>query len=320
MKNQFLKEYIREVLSEKTSALDSETNLKNAINTVVQQSEDKIKLNLGDFGLQTIIKAEKAGGGNPEPKADIIIFTEEYPSGIGISMKAPNYDFIQNRMQTSALKTLLSEIGVNEQKQASIIDNLKEIVKDASLEKEENIKRQRDDFFKAIDGWGKNYTFPDPLWRELKGKDSSLKNELIKTGSWSEYRSSVKSKSIIPTVLVDIKELLNDKEYELLLKSVIAGNDRNPRKADGMLISLVPENINNKEDLQKYLDDIMDIDSALTYYKDKTAPPRIRMVYRSQIASRLSQTESRRFDNTKDAILEIPVSGDILKWYVSIVK
>ena len=132
--------------------------------------------------------------------------------------------------------------------------------------------------------------------------------------------SGVKAASIIPTVLVDIQELLNEKEYSLLLRSVIAGDESNPRKADGMLISLVPADISDINDLQGYLDDIKNIDSALLYYKDKTAPPRIRMIYRSQIASRMSKTESGRYDNTDDAILEIQIAGDTLKWYVSIVK
>jgi len=320
MNKMLLREYIRNILSEKTSALKSEVNLMDAINRVVEDSAGEVKLRLGDFGVQTVVGAMKAGGGNPEPKADIVILTNEHPAGLGISMKAPNYDFIQNRMQTGALKELLSSIGVNDTKKLDIIEKLKNIAKEATEEKEENIKRQKDDFFIAIKNWGGEYSFPDKLWKEIKDENSSLALELVKTGSWSKYRSGVKAMSIIPTVLVDIQSLLSDQEYNLLLRSVIVGDDKNPRKADGMLISLVPENISDKDDLQGYLDDIMNVDSALEYYKDKTAPPRIRMIYRSQIASRLSQTESGRYDNTTDAILEIQVAGDTLKWYASIVK
>jgi len=320
MNKKLLREYVRGILDEKTSALKSEVNLKDAINRIVTDSGGSISLSLGDFGTQLVTGAAKAGGGNPEPKADIIILTKSHPEGLGISMKAPNYDFIQNRMQTAALDNLLTSIGVNREKKLEIIEKLRSIVKRATEEKEENIKRQRDDFFKAVNSWGGEYSFPDKLWKEIKDKNSTLSSELVKTGSWTVYRTGVKAKSIIPTVLVNIQELLNEKEYSALLRSVIVGDDKNPRKADGMLISLVPEGINEANDLQGYLDDIKNIDSSLSYYKDKTAPPRIRMIYRSQIASRLSQTESGRYDNTKDAILEISTAGDTLKWYVSIVK
>ena len=74
--------------------------------------------------MQTITGASKAGGGNPEPKADIIISTLAYTQGLGISMKAPNYDFIQNRMQTTALKEVLSSIGVDNKKKLEIIEKM----------------------------------------------------------------------------------------------------------------------------------------------------------------------------------------------------
>jgi hypothetical protein len=320
MNEKLLREYVRGILNEKTSALKSEVNLKDAINRIVSDSGGSVSLNLGDFGVQTVTGAAKAGGGNPEPKADIIILTKAHPDGLGISMKAPNYDFIQNRMQTAALDNLLTSVGVNSEKKLEIIEKLRSIVKKATEEKEENIKKQRDDFFKAVNEWGGEYSFPDKLWKEIKDENSKLSSELIKTGSWTKYLKGVKARSIIPTVLVNIQDLLNEKEYSALLRSVIAGDETNPRKADGMLISLVPEGISEENDLQGYLDDIKNIDSALSYYKDKTAPPRIRMIYRSQIASRLSKTESGRYDNTKDAILTISVAGDTLKWYVSIVK
>lgn len=320
MNEKLLREYVRAILYEKTSALKSEVNLKDAINRAVDEAGGSIELNLGDFGTQLVTGSAKAGGGNPEPKADIVILTKSFPEGLGISMKAPNYDFIQNRMQTTALNDLLTSIGVSDKKKLDIVEKLKEVVKNASEEKEENIKRQRDDFFKAIIAWGGEYSFPDKLWKEIKDENSTLSSELIKTGSWTKYMNGVKAKSIIPTVLVNIQELLNEKEYGLLLKSVIVGDEKNPRKAEGMLISLVPEGVNDVNDLQGYLDDIMNVDNALDYYKDKTAPPRIRMIYRSQIASRLSKTESGRYDNTNDAILTISIAGDVLKWYVSIVK
>jgi hypothetical protein len=320
MNEKLLREYVRGILDEKTSALKSEVNLKDAINRAVVDAGGSIELNLGDFGPQLVTGAAKAGGGNPEPKADIVILTKAFPNGLGISMKAPNYDFIQNRMQTAALNDLLTSIGVSTEKKAAIVEKLKSIVKKATEEKEENIKRQKEDFFKAINSWGGIYSFPDKLWKEIKDENSTLRDELVKTDSWTKYMSGVKAASIIPTVLVNIQELLNEKEYSLLLRTVIAGDESNPRKADGMLISLVPADISDINDLQGYLDDIKNIDNALLYYKDKTAPPRIRMIYRSQIASRMSKTESGRYDNTDDAILEIQIAGDTLKWYVSIVK
>ena len=187
MNKKLLREYVRAILSEKTSALKSEVNLKDAINRAVDVAGGEIELNIGDFGSQTVTGAAKAGGGNPEPKADIIILTKENPEGLGISMKAPNYDFIQNRMQTTALNSLLTSIGVPDKKKVEIVEKLKLIVKDATEEKEENIKRQHDDFFKAIEAWDGDYSFPDKLWKEIKDENSDLRDELIKTGSWSRF-------------------------------------------------------------------------------------------------------------------------------------
>mgnify|MGYP004003637391 FL=1 len=164
MNEKLLREYVRGILDEKTSALKSEVNLKDAINRVISNKGGSVKLRLGDFGMQEVIGAEKAGGGNPEPKADIIILTKAHPDGLGISMKAPNYDFIQNRMQTTALNSLLTSIGVSTEKKAAIVEKLKSIAKKATEEKEENIKRQKEDFFKAINSWGGIYSFPDKLW------------------------------------------------------------------------------------------------------------------------------------------------------------
>ena len=88
-------EEIYEALTE-AQGEKSETNLVDSItNLVKQNSGNPISLSLGAFGNQAVISALKPGG---TPKTDVLVKTtsRKYPE-IGISMKLPNADFLDNR-------------------------------------------------------------------------------------------------------------------------------------------------------------------------------------------------------------------------------
>ena len=88
-------EEIYEALNE-AKGEKSETNLTQSINDLVEQNNGKpVRIQMGVFGTLGVISADKPGG---TPKTDVLVKTtsRKYPE-IGISMKLPNADFIDNR-------------------------------------------------------------------------------------------------------------------------------------------------------------------------------------------------------------------------------
>ncbi len=75
-------------------------------NVVAEVGGFSVTLRIGNLGTFEIKDAKKAGGGNPEPKADVMLHTTDGKK-IGISMKKENYAFSGNWLNKVTLKEML---------------------------------------------------------------------------------------------------------------------------------------------------------------------------------------------------------------------
>tara|TARA_R100000664_G_C2732177_1_gene122479 strand:+ start:64 stop:378 length:315 start_codon:yes stop_codon:yes gene_type:complete len=104
------------------------------------------------------------------------------------------------------------------------------------------------------------------------------------------------------------------------MTDILAGGGSMPaeNRANAMLEVYVPKVTANVEEVQGYLSNMITIPEAVMRYS--ATPPKMRLIYRSEAASRTSQTESGRYRSISEPIAETPSGSDTLKWTVSIVK
>jgi hypothetical protein len=94
---EFIDKEIDRAISEgkKGKGEQSETNLEDSINALVAaNSGQPIVVSLGDFGKRRIQGARKVTG---TPKTDVLFVAGDSAGDIGISMKLPSADFLDNR-------------------------------------------------------------------------------------------------------------------------------------------------------------------------------------------------------------------------------
>ena len=317
--NKFLKE--NKILKE-GAALDSEIHLKDSINYIAENSPNGMAtFNLGEFGTHNIIRAEKSGGGADEPKADIVIHTESNPEGFGISMKAPNYDFLQNRMQKQAFTDVMLGVGVDMATINEMLSGFENTCQNLALEYAEAFSLQKQRLIQTAQSLIPGYVFPQPIFKYI-GKGTPVSEALIATGGWRYHGQTVRSLTEIPTdkTRSSLREMIGEEAFRSFMRDIIAGGENNSRKAEGMLTVLVPEFTSDTAKIQSYLDQIITVDSAINNFIASSAPPEVRLIYRSEAASRTSKTESGRYARTLDPIADTASGTDNLRWTISIVK
>ena len=153
---QMLYEIFDESLKELKLAADptgqqSERNLVDSINRLVEESGNGLNLSLGEFGLFTVTGAASLAGGNPEPKADIVIYTDDIEKPeIGLSMKKENFAFFQNWMDKKKLKSELSQVGLDDFEADILINEIIRDLADLTARMEEVINQIS---FTLLTGW-----------------------------------------------------------------------------------------------------------------------------------------------------------------------
>ena len=332
MNERLLREWIRESLISEGPALKSETYLADSITQAValhgkvdpKSGKKYLEFTLGSFGSKKVVGATKAGGGFPEPKADVIISTID--QNIGVSMKAPNYDFIQSRMQKGVLKGVFEKSGADPVTIQKVIDGLIATCVKLASSYAADFTAQKAALISVAKSIDPNYSFPEVVWPEIKplGKASPMGKALVASGHWRWHGEAVRSLTEIPTseTRSSLKDAIGDDAFNSFMTDIIAGGDAMPEKdrANAMLMTLVSSVTTDISEIQSYLSDITTIEQAVKYYSNAAAPPEMRLIYRSEAASRTSKTESGRYERTNDPLVATPSGTDNLKWTVSIVK
>jgi len=332
MSERLLREWIREVLINE-SALKSETYLADSIKQAIalhgkvdsKSGKKYLEFTLGSLGKKKVIGAKKSGGGVPEPKADVVISTVDHD--IGVSMKAPNYDFIQSRMQKEKLKEVFAKAGVDPTTIQEIIDELIQTCNALAKSYAPAFTEQKATLVSVAKSIDPEYSFPDVVWPMMKpdATASPMGKALVASGKWRWHGKAVRSKTEIPTKKTrsSLKDTIGDIAFNSFMTDIISGGDTMPKKdrANAMLTTLVPSVTTDISEIQSYLNDIISIEEAVDYYSNAKVPPQMRLIYRSEAASRTSKTESGRYDRLLSDPIATSASGtDTLKWTVSIVK
>jgi len=333
MSVRLLREWVRELLLIEGEALESETHLANSINQMIaghgkadpKTGKKYLELRLGSLGRQKVLSAKKSGGGVPEPKADVVITTAGL-GDVGVSMKAPNYDFIQSRMQMGVLRSTFGAAGVDDATIQEIITGLTATCNKLASNYADQFTQQKTRLISTATSIDPDYSFPDPVWPYMKplGAESEMAKALVSSRGWRVHGNTVRSLTEIPTseTRSSLKDAVGQTAFNSFMTDIVAGGDDMPpeNRANAMLQTLVTGVTTSISELQTYLDDITSVEEAVQYYSNAEVPPEMRLIYRSEAASRTSKTESRRYDAISDAVAITPSGTDTLKWTVSIVK
>ena len=234
-------------------------------------------------------------------------------------------DFLQNRMQIPKFTEVFTAAGVDEDTIAKMISGLADTCRSLAAEYADAFSLQKERLISAAKSIDPTYAFPDPVWKQIKregGVESPMAQALIATGGWRAQRGTVRSVTEIPTSKTksSIKDAINNDAFVSFMTDILAGPASMPaeNRANAMLETYVPEVTGDIDKVQSYLDNMITIPEAVVKYSE--TPPKMRLIYRSEAATRTSQSESNRFYAFKDPIAETPAGTDLLKWTVSVVK
>ena len=253
-----------------TGALDSEVNLKDAINHHAQAKFDKdgkfiksqgFAANIPQLGEVTVMGALKRGGGAKEPKADISILYKRGGGKIeelGLSMKKPNFGFYQNRMSLEVFKDFLTQSGMSEGGQTTLIEHIKDVL-DVVMKSTagKQIKDERDAFVKFLGGKD-----PGDLKPLIKGE--SPYTDILNSDEWGEV-GKFKNPYKITNVYFSLRETMEKEAFKEFIKIIIKGGKDNTFKADAVLVETIKKGIGLSE-LEAALSEIKDADDVVQKY------------------------------------------------------
>lgn len=253
-----------------TGALDSEVNLKDAINHHAQAKFDKdgkfiesqgFAANIPKvLGEVTVMGALKRGGGAKEPKADISILYKRGGGKIeelGLSMKKPNFGFYQNRMSLEVFKDFLTQSGMSEEGQATLIKHINDVLKEVMTKTAiAQIKAERKAFVEFLGGKD-----PGDLKPLIKGE--SPYTDILNSDEWGGV-GNFKNPYKITNVYFSLRKTMGEK-FGKFIEIIIKGGKDNAFKADAVLVKAIKKGIGLPE-LKAALDDIENADVVVQEY------------------------------------------------------
>ena len=260
---QILYEMFDEVLEEAgakviVSGQQSERNLVNNVNRLIEQNDGILALRIGELGNYNIVGARQLGGGYPEPKADIVLITDSLEmKEIGLSMKKENFAFLENWMNKERLFKRLVQSGMEEVAAEGIIGAIISDLGDLTEEIKGKISDEKEAFLDAALGVDANYVFPQRISKDIL--DALLQSKgFSKDG---KFRNQFKLKNFY----ANLSDILEGEKFPRMLELIIRGSDVNPKQADGVLIVDVPQELNLLQ-LQEVLSKVISIDTAVNEY------------------------------------------------------
>ena len=274
-----LVEMVEDMMSEATGQ-ENEQYLVDAVKNVVAETGGPVSLRIGNLGTFEIKDAKKEGGGNPEPKADVILHTTDGKE-VAISMKKENYAFSGNWLNKKTLRAMLvsPESGFEKGEAGLLIGQLIRDVRDLSIKNKQIFQDEKDNFAKAVQQIDPTYQFPNPIEKgsDLFKKLVDAKIVRAKGERGKQYLVGVP----IPNHHYYLDEILEGDKYKKFASIVIGGHPKtNPKPADGVLIADVEKGITDIDVLQNTLDKTMTIPQAVDYYDNHPEALRLKFRFR----------------------------------------
>lgn len=270
--------------SKKGGGQASERYLVAAVNHYVRIKGGSVSVKLGQLGKKKIYGAASVAGGANEPKADVAICLSEdclqdpkSTNAVGVSMKLPNWGFLENWLSSLAMEKKLTGdmVGMPVLDAIKITEMLVEAAKSASKEQMDKIIEEEDAFkalsSKAIENeferqkaigvnWSETYDFPDPLNKKTaipprQGKQRSSKSKMPNAAgviftameqSDSNFDlGGLGSRFKIENVYVPMRKIMEKATgevdaYENIVRVLVSGASGNPFPASAMLTADVP--------------------------------------------------------------------------------
>ena len=287
-----------------SSGQQNERNLVNTINAFVKEAGEPIPLILGSLGKVMVAGAASIGGGNPEPKADIVIQVEG-GDNVGISMKKENFAFLENWMDRNKLDLRLQQVGMEKGEADFVVENILDALKKLTLEEASKIKAEKEELLAMALSNDPSYTFPEPL------DPTQFK------GAWLTSKGKPRSPHKIANYYARLSDILGP-AYESFLRIVVGGGEENLHPADGILVANVPASVDTLSELQVILLKIKSVQQVVDYYKNEEA---INIRFRLRPMT-LARTTYSRTNRGKYKVGERLYSDDDLgvSWTVSVTK
>tara|TARA_R110002110_G_scaffold111026_2_gene276618 strand:+ start:278 stop:1309 length:1032 start_codon:yes stop_codon:yes gene_type:complete len=274
-----LVEMVEDMMSEATGQ-ENEQYLVDAVKNVVAETGGPVPLRIGNLGTFEIKDAKKEGGGNPEPKADVILHTTDGKE-VAISMKKENYAFSGNWLNKKTLREMLvsPDSGFEEDEADILINNLIEDITEFSIKNTVLLQEERDKFEKAVQQIDPTYQFPNPIKKgsDLFKKLVDAKIVKAKGTGGTQYIVGIP----VPNHYYYLDQILEGGKYKKFAAIVIGGHPKiNPKPADGVLIADVKKGITDIGELQNILDKTMTIPEAVDYYDNHPEALRLKFRFR----------------------------------------
>jgi len=271
------------------SGQDNERNLVKAVNELIAANGGSpIEVNLGDFGIQRIKDATKLGGGPLEPKADVVLTTDNGEE-IGVSMKKENFDFLDNRMDEAKLFKRLTDTTLEPHEAQIIVDNIKQKMAEVTQDQASIIEAEKTMFIDLMKGINPSYQFPNKISTEDMQKVVEQSNGKFILGTPKRSGGlTFKSKFNIKNEYLDLSEILEGK-YKTFLRLVVAGGSDNPYPATAVLVTTIPTTITSVEELSTHLSKTVSIGTAINNYMND---PNINITFRLRPMTKTRTTYS----------------------------
>lgn len=263
---------------------ENERNLVAAINTAAR--DGGFTANIGSMGEYKILGAKSIGGGNPEPKSDIVLHTDK--GDLGVSMKKENFDFLESWMDEARFRRKLAEVKLPPKAIDTVISETKAALAAITQKEAELLLQERQSFIQIATSGDPSYTFPNKL---VKG--SAAFEALANSEFWNG--KEIKSPYRMKNYYLHLAEVLDNK-YKNFIKLVCRGGEDNPMPADVVLIADVPSNITDSNKVSDILNQALTIDEITEKYaSDPSINIRFRMRPVTEVRTTYSTTNRGKY-------------------------
>ena len=263
-------EMVEEMMDEATGQ-QSERNLVAAVKNAVKNNNNQpIPLALGSMGKFDIADAESIGGGNPEPKADIVL-VDSTGRKIGISMKKENFAFLQNWMNEPKLRAALAAKTTLDPAEIEIIINeIKDECKDLTSIQAKVIRAESNGFIQIAKQADPNYKPFERIKRGSKITNQIVYDALANSEGFKHQKGSTSPSSRFPVknYYRSLQEIFKPAKFEAFLKVVVGGAPDNPNPAELVLVADINEKSYTLQQLQDIFSASETVQEVVDRYKN----------------------------------------------------
>ena len=244
----------------------SEANLESSVNALIAANKGSIKLSLGDFGERSIKGAQKVKG---TPKTDILFVADDEKGDIGISMKLPSADFLDNRRTLQQMYDAVVRATASTRAADFFVSALLSGINQESLawEKSPHPKTEKDALEKIVRSVARSDKYKGDLdelknykleWDENGVKEKSVlwhlkygtKNQRLARDEIVEsFKTTVPKLTGIPANTYALQDFFDPEEYSKFLELVLGGTQIPPQGANAYFYGEIDRKNYSLEDL-----------------------------------------------------------------------